>query len=87
MSAPSLNEIYALRDIYESTNGSGWNWRNNTSLYGYTWNASDWASQNPCSLLTPWQGVNCTEQTNDTSTITALRLDVYGLLVNHSPDF
>ena len=46
-------EISALQDLYVSTNGNEWNWRNTS--YGIPWNFVE--NCNPCTEH--WQGVTC----------------------------
>ena len=46
-------EMSALQDLYVSTNGNEWNWRN--SSYGIPWNFTD--NSDPCTEQ--WQGVTC----------------------------
>ena len=80
MASPPLIEIYTLVDLYQSTNGTYWQWKKPYSINnGYPWNVTDWPNQNPCSAITPWQGVNCTNQTNSSSSITGLSLQSYSL--------
>ena len=47
-------EMSALEDLYVSTNGNEWNWRN--SSFGIPWNFT--ANCNPCTEN--WQGIVCT---------------------------
>ena len=79
MASPPLSETYALVDLYQSTNGDNWQWKQNYSKNGYPWNVTDWPNQNPCSAITPWQGVACTEKTSSERSITTLQLVAYGL--------
>ena len=79
MASPSLSETYALVDLYQSTDGKNWKWKKPYSNYGYPWNVTDWPNQNPCSVSTPWQGVDCTKQTNSISSVTTLILNDYDL--------
>lgn len=66
-------ELAALHDLYVSTNGSDWKWRNGTDA-GAVWNFSD--DPNPCFPL--WQGLMC--QCNLTQcAITDLELSSYNL--------
>ena len=46
-------EMSALQDLYVSTNGNEWNWRN--ASYGTPWNFT--VNSNPCTEQ--WQGVTC----------------------------
>ena len=46
-------EMSALQDLYASTNGNEWNWRN--EYLGIPWNFTD--NSNPCTEN--WQGVTC----------------------------
>ena len=60
-----IAEFNALYDLYNSTNGNAWLWKEPySSTTGYPWNfTSD--SNNPCSSITPWQGVLCTSDCSD----------------------
>ena len=49
----SAQEMSALQDLYVSTNGNEWNWRN--ASYGIPWNFT--TNSNPCTEN--WQGVTC----------------------------
>ena len=72
MDSPPLSETYALVDLYQSTNGDNWQWKQNYSKNGYPWNVTDWPNQNPCSVA-------CTEKTSSERSITTLQLVAYGL--------
>jgi hypothetical protein len=51
----SINEIQALENFYNKTNGKDWHWfENNRSI---PWNFNQ-INPNPCEES--WQGINCT---------------------------
>lgn len=60
----SNNELIALEELYISTNGSNWIWRNQTGPNtGAVWSFED-AQQDPCAddstgTLLNWQGIGC----------------------------
>lgn len=56
-------ELNTLKDIYDSTNGLYWQWRN-VSLAGNVWNFSA-SNYNPC--YGNWQGIECTCTRNNSS--------------------
>ena len=62
MNIPS-HERYALYDLYTATDGVNW-------VYQYGdeghWNFTD-PDVNPCSASNPWQGLNCTVISSDSS--------------------
>lgn len=73
------DELYALQDLYNSTDGSQWTWRTNYTLYGAPWNFST-SHSDPCGDM--WQGVGC--RMLDTAgsaqcTISAISLAAYNL--------
>ena len=82
--SPPISEVNALYDLYQATDGENWAFRKNYSEFGIPWNFTNIKSQNPCSLVSPWQGVNCTTTTSGTggnisTTISSLHLDEYNL--------
>ena len=66
-------------DLYESSDGENWQWKKPYSEHNYPWNVTDLTNQNPCSVIAPWQGVDCTEQNKSISSVISLRIDGYGL--------
>ena len=67
-------EMSALQDLYVSTNGNEWNWRN--SSYGIPWKFT--ANSNPCTEH--WQGVICSfYSSNSNKHIIELSLPDYNL--------
>eukprot|EP01038_Epipyxis_sp_PR26KG_P009002 gene9002-12143_t len=58
-----IEEINALFDLYEATQGLSWRWNIPYIHFGYPWNFTDFAdgSLNPCFGRQPWQGVQCSE--------------------------
>src|SRR5690348_11781902 len=60
--AVSTSEMSGLQSLYDSTNGSNWNWHGSTGH----WNFSN--NENPC--LGEWQGIGCnTECTNNPNSV------------------
>lgn len=54
----SESQLEALHDLYDSTNGAFWIWKQPYSTYGEPWNFS--VPTNPCaSPILPWQGITC----------------------------
>jgi hypothetical protein len=70
-SVPTI-EIDALNEIYITTNGENWFWRNQS--FGKKWNFTD-SIVNPCTQM--WQGITCS--CNQTCNIVELNLASYGL--------
>jgi Leucine-rich repeat (LRR) protein len=72
---PSQSEINALHDLYTSTNGENWSWRQNTTKYGSIW---DFNTQpvNPCD---DWQGISCGLLQSGQTAVEALYLPSYNL--------
>ena len=66
------DEVSALEEFFNSTNGGGWAWRYPLSVYGNKWNFSD-PDVDPCN--SHWQGLTCT----NFSTVYALSLASYNL--------
>lgn len=62
-----MHEYLSLNSLYESTNGTYWDW---TEPYdqtnGYPWNFDDVALSNPCNQSFPWQGVVCSTDCSNT---------------------
>jgi Leucine-rich repeat (LRR) protein len=60
LAVTSLIEIQALHNLYNSTNGLFWNWRNE-SLYGSRWVFNSSSQADPCQdkMNTTWQGITC----------------------------
>ncbi len=54
---PSV-EYEGLYDLYNSTNGPHWTWKQPYTTYGYPWKFVI-PSENPCSTTNPWQGLTC----------------------------
>ena len=59
---PSI-ERHALHDLYVSTNGDDWIYQDGDDGH---WNFTD-PDVNPCSSSDPWQGLNCTVISSDSS--------------------
>ena len=59
---PSI-ERQALLDLYVSTNGDDWMYQDGDDGH---WNFTD-PDVNPCSSSDPWQGLNCTVISSDSS--------------------
>jgi hypothetical protein len=57
------HERQALHDLYASTNGGEWTYIDGDLGH---WNFTD-LDVNPCSSSDPWQGLNCTVISSDTS--------------------
>ena len=76
VSKPSLLEMTALQSLYNQTNGNKWNWQPDYQEYGIPWNFTNIEEQNPCKHSSPWQGVSCSE---DERNITSLDLYDYNL--------
>ena len=57
------HERQALYNLYISTNGDDWIYRDGNAGH---WNFTD-PDVNPCSPSDPWQGLNCTVISSDTS--------------------
>jgi Leucine-rich repeat (LRR) protein len=69
-------DIQSLKDLYDSLNGSSWQW-SNTSIYP-AWNFSTpLNSTNPCDPI-HWQRVMCTTS-NDMNHISTILLSSFGL--------
>ncbi len=63
-------EYYALYDLYTSTYGFNWVWKEPYTEFGYPWNfdiSPAGETENPCSSTLPWQGVVCKGTCEDTS--------------------
>jgi hypothetical protein len=75
---PSL-ERQALHDLYASTNGDDWTYLDGDLGH---WNFTD-PDVNPCSSSDPWQGLNCTVISTNTSSyyfhISEIMLSNYNL--------
>jgi hypothetical protein len=69
----STSEFNALYDLYNSTSGRYWSWRNES--YGEKWNFQQ-VNPNPCSEN--WQGITC-QCNNEVCTLKALYLSAYNL--------
>ena len=76
---PSNSQLLALANLYDAAGGDTWDWKEPYRTYGYPWNITDWQNQNPCLPSAPWQGINCTVVNTDTTVISSLRLEKYGL--------
>ena len=59
-----FKERQALHDLYVSTNGDDWVYQDGDEGH---WNFTD-PDVNPCSSSDPWQGLNCTVISTNTST-------------------
>ena len=76
------NEVNALEDLYNATNGHSWKWKYPLSAFGNIWNFSD-PNVDPCS--SNWQGLSCTRHQSDqqksinTSVIEFISLEYYNL--------
>ena len=57
------HERQALYDLYASTNGDDWTYQDGDLGH---WNFTD-PDVNPCSSSDPWQGLNCTVISTNTS--------------------
>lgn len=59
ISSPNIpvEEMNALHDLYNSTNGANWLWSDNPSD-GIKWNFTSPSTNNPCTE--GWQGIDCT---------------------------
>ena len=57
------HERQALHDLYASTNGDDWTYLDGDLGH---WNFTD-PNVNPCSSSDPWQGLNCTVISTNTS--------------------
>jgi hypothetical protein len=57
-------QIDALEDLYNSTNGWNWNWKEPERLFGSKWYFSE-ANPNPC--VEGWQGITCSTVCSRTS--------------------
>eukprot|EP01036_Dinobryon_divergens_P034245 gene34245-44239_t len=53
------NEVNALEDLYNATNGYSWQWKYPLSVFGNKWNFSD-SNVDPCA--SNWQGLSCTRR-------------------------
>jgi hypothetical protein len=62
-SLPSA-EMQALQDLYYSTGGPYWRWLP-SSQFGYPWDFT--SNGNPCSAVTPWQGITCSSTCDKTA--------------------
>ena len=75
---PSI-ERQALYDLYVSTNGDDWIYLDGADGH---WNFTD-PDVNPCSSSDPWQGLNCTVISSDSSSyyyhISEIMLSEYNL--------
>lgn len=67
------SEYMALYDLYYSTNGSAWEWREGTN-YGIPWDFAQ--SSDPC--IDRWQGIVCSNETG-TDHVVFLYLSDYNL--------
>ena len=76
---PPLSEVLALQSLYNDTNGTGWDWRSNTSYYGIPWNFSNIDEQDPCAYQQQWQGVTCNVTANGTTHVTNITLSFYNM--------
>lgn len=72
---PSPEEITALRDLYDATNGNSWTWLYPLSTYGNKWDFSTEVI-NPCD---DWQGVTCRNGSAGPSYVGKLDLASYNL--------
>ena len=68
------SEYSALQELYNSTDGRNWHWRNSTS-HGPKWFDG---SSHPCSLPF-WQGLTCSCNTKKQCNIVKIQLTVYGM--------
>lgn len=66
-------EISALQDLYLSTKGNKWYWRD--KLYGIAWNFT--VNCNPCEER--WQGVTCSTIQNKSQHVVGISLEYYNL--------
>ena len=62
----SPTELDALHHLYDSTNGTGWNWRPRTE-FGPEWNFTS-TDPAPCMSGNTWQGLNCSCTSNSSTT-------------------
>jgi hypothetical protein len=73
------HERHALYDLYVSTNGYDWIYQDGDAGH---WNFTD-LDVNPCLSSDPWQGLNCTMLSSDTSNyyyyISEIKLSEYNL--------
>lgn len=53
-SSAAANEVVALRALFDSTNGSHWNWL--PRVFGNVWTFN---TSNPSPCLNKWQGISC----------------------------
>lgn len=58
------SQYQALHSLYNSTRGNQWKWLTPYSTYGYPWEFSSDAYNNPCNSTFPWQGVKCSTLCN-----------------------
>ena len=72
---PPQSELLALQALYNSTNGTGWFWRNDTTRYGIPWNFTNIREQDPCAAQFEWQGITCNSFKN--------KVNIVGLILPH----
>jgi hypothetical protein len=70
-------QVEALQDLYVSTNGWQWYWKEPELTFGAIWDFNQ-SNPNPCSER--WQGITCSSDCSSSPcVITELILDEYGL--------